>query len=32
MILTPGFNNAKKMPFEYGFIAAKGSLIEKQSF
>lgn len=27
MIFSPVFNNGKKMPFEFGFVGVKGSLI-----
>lgn len=32
MILSPVFSSNKKMPFEFGFIGAKGTLIESQTY
>ena len=32
MVLSPVFSSNKKMPFEFGFICAKGSLIESQVY
>lgn len=32
MILSGAFGNEKKMPFEFGFISVKGTLIETQVY
>ena len=32
MVLSPVFTTNKKMPFEFGFIGAKGTLIESQVY
>ena len=32
MILSPVFSNGKKMPYEFGYVAAKGTAIEAQVY
>ena len=32
MVLNPVFDNGKNMPFEFGFIGVKGTLIESQVY